>query len=189
MITAQYDKQPHLQKCILRLRGDMDKPAKVSIMEIIDREIAAIKLAEKKGNGKTIINKFVLVHRVQQVFRKFKARYANRQVELQRQMEIALLEETMRINSSGGPTEEEMMSVRATLDLCIDQYNNPADVSKLKQKANSLNYEKLFICFFDDIIAWKKKPTASSVEGKVFLINIQEIGTEKDAYFYFVDAL
>lgn len=165
----------------------MDKPTKVGIMEAIEKEVAAIKLAERKGNGRLLMIKFMLAYRVQQIFRKFKVRYAKKQEGLQMMMEKALLEETMKINLNGGPSEEEMMAVRATLDLCIEQYNNPADVSKMKQKANNLSYQKFFVCFFDDIIAWKEKQASSSVEGKVFLVNIQEIGTEKDLFLFFVE--
>ena len=164
----------------------MDKPGKLAAMASIDEKVTAIKLAEKKGNGRLLMIKLMLAYRVQQVFRRFKVRYAKRQADLEKQMERALLEETLKMNLGAGPTEEEMMGIRANLDLCIDNYNNPGDVARMKQKANNLSYTKFFLCFMDDIIAWKTKAAASSVEGKVFLVNIQDIGTEKDLFLHFV---
>ena len=68
-------------------------------------------------------------------------------------------------------------------------YSKPDELEKIKSNPTKVSFDKLYFSLTEDIIAWKKKPTGSNVEGKIFLNSIEEIKAVGAVFFYVVSSL
>lgn len=170
------------------MRPDLTKEQRKEVMEAIDKKAREQELQERKEKAKAVEKTPMIEYKIKRMFRNFKARYQKKK-ELVAQKEREKSENDKLLDlGKDAVNVEELMGTRGNVDLSIEKFQNPADVNHYKENPHKLGFEKLFLCFFDDIIAWKKKSSASNVEGKVFLVSILEIGSSKDVFMYFVAA-
>ncbi len=170
------------------MRPDLSKEQRKEVMEEMDNKARELELKERKEKAKAVEKTPMIEYKIKRMFRNFKARYEKKK-ELVAQKEKEKRENDSLLDLGKDSIDvEELMGTRGNIELGIEKFQNPADVNHYKDNPQKLGYEKLFMCFFDDIIAWKKKSSASNVEGKVFLVSILEVGSCKNLYIYFVAA-
>lgn len=139
----------------------------------------------EKGYGNLLARSFMIEFRILRYLANFRARYAKKK-EVVRDRASSVLNRSVIMKTEGATKDDDHINVRGNLDLYINNFTSQGDINKCKAGAPKLAYNKYFFSFIDDIICWKKKSGAPSNEGKVFLVNIEEIGSEKDVYFFFV---
>ena len=168
------------------MRSDIPKATKQMIMDAIDKQAGLIKQAEKKELGKMLTKSLMTEYRIMKYVANFRVRYANKLAVQRDRASSVLQKERILAAGKGVETEDEMMNQRGNLELATESYSNTADIAKIRQNASKLNYQKLYFLFFDDIIAWKKKNTTQAVDGKIFLVSIEEVKVEGTVFFLFV---
>ena len=170
------------------MRPELTKDQRKEVMDAMDKKAKDQELQQRKEKAKAVEKTPMIEYKIKRMFRNFKARYKKRK-ELLAQKEREKSENDKLLELGKDAVDiEELMGTRGNVDLSIEKFQNPADVNHYKENPHKLGFEKLFVCFFDDIIAWKKKSSSSNVEGKVFLVSILEIGSSKDVFLYFVAA-
>jgi hypothetical protein len=170
------------------MRPDLTKEQRKEVMEEMDRKAKEREAQERKEKAKAVEKTPMIEFKIKRMFKNFKARYKRKQdLIAQKEKEKSETDSMVELGKDAVDVED-LMGTRGNLDLSIEKFQNPADVNHYKENPHKLGFEKLFVCFFDDIIAWKKKSSASNVEGKVFLVSILEIGICKDLFMFFVAA-
>ena len=174
-------------KCILRMRHDLPKEVKKEIFEGVEKKANDQLIAERKEKAKAIQKTPMLEFKIKRMVANFRKRMLRRKAEIEEKEREKQENDSLLKLGHDAVDQNELMGTRATLDFGIEKILNVGQIAYFKENPNRISYEKQFICFFDDIIAWKKKSTSSNVEGKVFLVSITDIGISKDLYMYFVD--
>lgn len=168
------------------MRADMPKEMKRAVMDAIEKQSSLIKSAERKEMGKLFTKTVMTEFRILRYVQRFRERYAVKQA-LQRDRAASTLQRQNILSAGKGvETEEEMLNQRGNLEFATEPYTNPNDLVKIRANAAKLTYQKMYFVFFDDIIAWKKKNTAQAVEGKIFLVSIEEVKVDATHFFLFV---
>lgn len=168
------------------MRPDLTKEQRKEVMEDMDRKAKEREAQERKEKAKAVEKTPMIEFKIKRMFKNFKARYQRKQdLIAQKEKEKSETDKMVELGKDAVDVEE-LMGTRGNLDFSIEKFQNPADVNHYKENPHKLGFEKLFVCFFDDIIAWKKKSSASNVEGKVFLVSILEVGICKDLFMFFV---
>lgn len=173
-------------KCILRLRKDLPKEEKIAVMKAIDNQGALIKGAQRKEMGKLITKSVMMEFKISKFVHDFRNRYERKKKDIEMKKQMALKEEVLAGPSDHAETVEGCMSVRGNMEFKLRTYENKTVLERVKSKGETNTLDKFYFCFFDDILAWKQKSNSTKVEGKVFLVSIEEIGPERDKFFYFV---
>jgi hypothetical protein len=170
------------------MRPDLTKEQRKEVMEEIEKKAKQMELHDRKVKAKVVEKTPMIEYKIRRMLKRFRARYQKKkELIAQKEKEKSENESLLQLGKDAIDVEE-LMGTRGNAELSIEKFQNPADVNHYKDNPQKLGYEKLFMCFFDDIIAWKKKSSASNVEGKVFLVSILEIGSCKDLFMYFVEA-
>ena len=155
-------------------------------MQEIQRQCDLAKTSDKKGLSSIISKNLMIEFRITKFVNNFKIRYERKKKGIHERMQIALHEEVLNRTSGETDTVESCMSIRGNIDFKLRAYESKVVLDRVKSKCEANSFDKFYFCFFDDILAWKQKSNSSKVEGKVFLISIEEIGVEKENFFYFV---
>ena len=175
---------PH-QKCLLRLRKDIPKEEKIAIMKSIENQGQLIKGAQRKELGKLMSKSLMTEFKISRFVANFRARFEKKKKDIELRKNIALKEEILTGPSDSVDSVESCMSVRGNLEFKLRAYESKTVLDRVKSKGETNTLDKFYFCFFDDILAWKQKSNSTKVEGKAFLVSIDELGPERDKFFYF----
>lgn len=163
----------------------MKKEEKYEVMKLVKDALEAAGKGPQKEYSKVMGRSFMIEFRILKYLANFRARYAKKK-EIVRDRAASVLNRSVVMKTDGATKDDDYINQRGNIELAIDNYSGVGDINKCKLNAQKLPYNKYFMMFIDDIICWKKKVGAANNEGKVFLMNIEAIGSEKDVYFYFV---
>lgn len=169
----------------MRLRKDMSREEKIAVMTSIENQNKLVKGAQRKELGKLVGKTLNLEYKISKFVQNFKARREKKLREIEEQKQIALKEELLNGPKDGEDTVENCMSIRGNIEFKLRAYESKTVLDRVKSKGETNTLDKFYFCFYDDILAWKEKSNSTKVEGKVFLVAIEEIGPERDKFFYF----
>lgn len=173
-------------KCVLRLRKDVSKDEKMALLDIIEKQAATIKSAERKGMGKLFTKSLMTEFRILNYVQKFRERFALKQELMLQKEKYKLNKDMLGLDEESQlEVEEDLINLRGILEFASEKYKDAKELEKMKEKIHKQSYKKKFFSFLEDIISWKEKTTSKQAEGKVYLVTIEEVTAERDLYIVF----
>lgn len=164
----------------------MPKEEKVAVMAAIENQSKLIKGAQRKEMGKMMTKSVMMEFKISKFVQDFKTRYEKKKQDIEIKKNIQLKEEILKGPGDNDDSVEGCMAIRGNLEFKLRANESKVVLDRVKSKGETNTLDKFYFCFYDDILAWKEKSTSLKVEGKVFLATIDEIGPERDKFFYFV---
>ena len=173
-------------KCILRMRHDIIRQEKVTMLRVLEEKSSAIKEKERKNLGRMLKKSLMTDQLVRQYCYKFKQRLEDKRKAKERKSQNRLDNELLNINANEKlQVEQESFGLRGFLGVnefyCADPLKRDLCLKEIK----IFTYSKMHFSFLDDIILWKKKPTAKTIHRKIYLVTIDEIGVKFSNYLWF----
>lgn len=164
----------------------MVKDKKLEIMAQVEKQAESLASERKKELRRIFTANLLFEYRVTKYLAAFRLRYAKRKAEKEALKNQALTNELFSNLSDRENTVESHTATRGYLEFKLRVFENQAVLTRVLNKGSKNTMEKLYFCFYDDILAWKDKNTSQKVKGKVFLTTIDNVLPEQDLFFYFV---
>ena len=168
------------------MRTDITKEQKMAIMKAVEEQVSLNKSSQRKQMGKLVTKSLMMEYKISKFVADFRARMEKKKSDIEKKKQMAATEEIMAGIKDQSETVESYMSVRGNLEFKLRAYESKVVLDRVRSKGETNSLDKFYFCFFDDILAWKEKSNSTKVDGKAFLSSIDEIGPERDRFFYFV---
>lgn len=162
------------------------KDKKLAIIAEIDKQSEALNIEKKKGLTASMSKNLMFEYRISKMVAAFRVRYQKRKDLKADRENQALRDNILKGPSDMEDTVESHMSTRGTLEFKLREFESEVVLKRVISKGASNTLDRFYFCFYDDILAWKEKSNSHKVDGKVFLTSIDQIGAEKDKFFYCV---
>lgn len=156
-------------------------------MKAINTQSDIIKSAERKEQTRLFTKTLMAEFKILNYLSKFRVRYEKKKMVMAEREKAKLHSQTFSIDESRKlEIEEEILGLRANINLFSDKCTGVEGLAKVKSKVHKLSYNQVYVSFYDDVMLWKKKNTSSKVEGKIYLSTVEQLLVEGDVYIIFV---
>lgn len=152
-------------------------------------EAQSKKAPTKEVVQKNILRYLMIRYRIVKMFRTHAAKFEAKQLLLRERGNTLANSALTGFAGKDETADEELVNTRGMLEFGQKNYSKPDELEKIKSNPTKVSFDKLYFSLTEDIIAWKKKPTGSNVEGKIFLNSIEEIKAVGAVFFYVVSSL
>lgn len=158
------------------------------MMEIVKKQKYLIEEASKKEQQR-MRRKGRIETRILDCLQRFRQRYqAKQKLKADREVAKEAMQTFKLTEERRLELEEEILSMKEVLEFHVEDCVSANEMIKLKIKFPKLSYSSMYFSFSEGVIVWKKSANPGKPDGKVYLSMIEEVGIEKDYYFYFVGA-